>query len=395
MRSKAIGRLSAVFVILGMLFWLTAGLMLHSFAAGKGSISLVCRSMEGIILPGMHWKIYHAADRKGDGQYALHGDFSKYMIVVDASSDSALAITAQTFCVYAELDQSIVPVAEADSNAQGDLTFENLEDGMYLVCGDTYQLGNTYYMPSPFMIEVINAGGQGYNMMVNPKYSVRNDQEGGFDYTVKKFWVNDEKVQWNRSAYVTADIYRDGEVYQTVTLNDENNWEYSWHSDSLHEWNVVETYVPSKYYVIYRYNDRQYAIVNTYTDDDWATGNQTTDRYHGQITDTVAPPDTKPSTQDTGQNTGTVVETTYFNTGSGEEMTSSVSNSGSSSNPDSSDQTASRLSSTTRTTTVVPGTTTVQREKLPQTGQLWWPVPVLAAAGLILMTVGLRLRPKE
>ena len=27
--------------------------------------------------------------------------------------------------------------------------------------------------------------------------------------------------------------------------------------------------------------------------------------------------------------------------------------------------------------------------KLPQTGQLWWPVPVLTAAGMLLIVVGL------
>ncbi len=32
--------------------------------------------------------------------------------------------------------------------------------------------------------------------------------------------------------------------------------------------------------------------------------------------------------------------------------------------------------------------------KLPQTGQLWWPVPVLLLAGLVLVIVGL-LRRKE
>ena len=32
---------------------------------------------------------------------------------------------------------------------------------------------------------------------------------------------------------------------------------------------------------------------------------------------------------------------------------------------------------------------------LPQTGALWWPVPLLAAAGLLLLTVGLLLRRRE
>ncbi len=36
-----------------------------------------------------------------------------------------------------------------------------------------------------------------------------------------------------------------------------------------------------------------------------------------------------------------------------------------------------------------PVTPTPQGPKLPQTGQLWWPVPVLLAAGLLLVSIGL------
>ena len=32
---------------------------------------------------------------------------------------------------------------------------------------------------------------------------------------------------------------------------------------------------------------------------------------------------------------------------------------------------------------------------LPQTGQLWWPVPVLALLGLVLLLAGLRLTRKR
>ena len=45
--------------------------------------------------------------------------------------------------------------------------------------------------------------------------------------------------------------------------------------------------------------------------------------------------------------------------------------------------------------TTVPPSTQPEDPKLPQTGQLNWPVPVLAAAGLGLFTLGLILRKKE
>ncbi|MFR1988618.1 MAG: Cna B-type domain-containing protein [Oscillospiraceae bacterium] len=39
-------------------------------------------------------------------------------------------------------------------------------------------------------------------------------------------------------------------------------------------------------------------------------------------------------------------------------------------------------------------TNTPEHQKLPQTGLLWWPVPVLAAAGLLLLILGTLLKEK-
>lgn len=52
----------------------------------------------------------------------------------------------------------------------------------------------------------------------------------------------------------------------------------------------------------------------------------------------------------------------------------------------------------TETTTTVSSTTlitTATSERIPQTGQLWWPVPVLGLLGVLLVAVGLRFRAME
>ncbi|MDO4804665.1 MAG: hypothetical protein Q4A32_07585, partial [Lachnospiraceae bacterium] len=55
---------------------------------------------------------------------------------------------------------------------------------------------------------------------------------------------------------------------------------------------------------------------------------------------------------------------------------------------------SSRVTSTTSESraTVTPRMTTTPSSSLPKTGQLWWPVPVLAAIGLIFVFVGLKRR---
>ncbi|MCR4644606.1 MAG: LPXTG cell wall anchor domain-containing protein [Oscillospiraceae bacterium] len=54
-------------------------------------------------------------------------------------------------------------------------------------------------------------------------------------------------------------------------------------------------------------------------------------------------------------------------------------------------------SSTEQTTTQTVTTTDVtsKGDDLPQTGQLWWPVPILAGGGLLLFGAGLYLRKKK
>lgn len=48
------------------------------------------------------------------------------------------------------------------------------------------------------------------------------------------------------------------------------------------------------------------------------------------------------------------------------------------------------------TTTKPPSTTTTTGiTKLPQTGQLWWPVPILLSSGILLFGIGLILRRNE
>ena len=59
----------------------------------------------------------------------------------------------------------------------------------------------------------------------------------------------------------------------------------------------------------------------------------------------------------------------------------------------SSKQTTRQSYSTTTRTTVT--TTTVTQEKAPQTGQLWWPVPILAVGGVVLLGFGVHLTKKD
>ena len=139
-------------------------------------------------------------------------------------------------------------------------------------------------------------------------------------------------------------LLKDGEIYQTVTLNAANRWCWIWPElDSQSQWLVVEKEV-TNYTASVRQEGITFVLTNTYEEP--------------QPTPTPTP---SPTPTPTLTPTGSVSPT----------PTPTVS------------------PSPTPTPTVSPAPTKTPVPTLPQTGQLWWPVPVLVWAGLVLIILGL------
>ncbi|MBE6850761.1 MAG: Cna B-type domain-containing protein [Ruminococcus sp.] len=361
MRTNAIRRLGAVLCLFGVILWLTAGVLLHTTAADvKGTLTILSQTEEGVKLAGMQWDIYKIGGRDAEGKYELQGAFEKYPVSLEDTSTSALTFAAETLNTFATVYKE-KPLDSKKADENGALKFEDLGVGLYLVSGDYVQIDDTYYFPAPFLMEVTEFGGENqvYDMVAFPKYIYMNAEEKS-EYTVKKVWANDELHTFTRTPYVTVEIYCDDLLYQTVRLDESNDWTYSWSSDKPYDWKVLEVDIPKDYFVVFRNNEKQYVVVNSFnTASSIEDSTQWTDSV---VTETVE--STEKSTDETIATSETVKAT---------ENTST---------------------SITTSTTIITTTTTTP-EKLPQTGQLWWPVPVLALAGLVLMGIGFKLRTKE
>ena len=80
------------------------------------------------------------------------------------------------------------------------------------------------------------------------------------DVTVKKVWKGDSK---DRPSSVKVQLYRDGEVYDTVTLKKSTGWTYTWEDlNQSHAWNVKEI-VPKGYKATYQTRGSKVTITNT------------------------------------------------------------------------------------------------------------------------------------
>lgn len=265
-------------------------------------------------LAGAAFDIYLVATAGETGELTVTETFERYHVNIDTDNDNRRTL-ASTLEGYV-LRDNIAPADSGKTDAQGTLTFptgaKRLELGLYLVMGHRHTQDGYVYETEPFIIMLPGLNEETeqwiYDVTVKPKH--QGAPETGADSTVErkvlKVW-KDEGYEKDRPQKVVVQLLRDGEIFDTVTLNAENNWRYTWSDlEEKYRWTVVETELQG-YTVEVTREGSTFVVTNTY------------DKENSEDDEPETP--TEP--------------------------------------------------------------------RLPQTGQLWWPVPVLIASGLLLMVIGL------
>ena len=253
---------------------------------------------------GVGFSVYQVAEISGKWEYILTGDFARYSVSFDDLDSSGWRALAQTLDGYAARD-GLTPLLTVKTGIDGKFQLTDIETGLYLVTGEQCVYGDAIYTPEPMLVSVPGDTGDGelsYDMEVSCKFSYEKIQEDETYRKVQKVWNDGGNA--NRPKEITVQLLQDGKVVDTVTLNQANNWEYTWEKlDSGSRWQVVEKQVPDGYTVSVEQEDTVFVITNT------------------------------------------------------------------------------------RPSELPP--------KLPQTGMLWWPVPILAIFGIVLVVSGLIIRRKR
>lgn len=260
------------------------------------------------------------------------------------SAQKAYAEYAQTLYEYA-VTNSITQTATAISNSSGVASYTGLEIGVYLIYSEPLRVGTFTYVAAPILIAIpswdaIN-GSYVYDCTVNAKCE---EIEDNIDYSVRKVW-KDSGYESNRPSSITAKIYLDGAEYQTITLSSANNWSYSWSYEPGHTFSVREVSTASNYTASVTQSGYVFTITNTYT---------------------------PPSTPDTPDEPETPTPTDEETPPEPEEPTTPV----------------EEVLGVIRKLEDVPSVLGARR--LPQTGLLIWPIPILLAAGILMMVLGVR-----
>lgn len=379
--SRRSAMLCAISMIICML--LTLGIPVSAGSA-SGSFTLVCKT-ETEALSNMSWNIYEVGQRKSE-EFILTGDFSDYAVSLEDQSASALLTAAATLENYAVIDK-IAPTASGKTDSYGEIKFDNLETGLYLLSGKPLLKGNIRYIPTPVLVELTaETGSSTFDITALAKYKMRPLNTSTSEmFTLRKFWNDKDNQYQDRPESIKVGLYKDGILQDVVTLSKDKDWTYTWEGDPNAEWRVIEDTVPVDYKVIYQNNETQFVIQNTH--DDVGSSNitpETTTTTSTTTTTTTTSTSTTTTTTTTKQVTTTapVIVTTTETTTTTTSGTTIIATSTS---------TTMTSVSTTRATT----TTTKNTQRIPSTGQLWWPVPVMGAGGLITFGIGCCIRSKS
>lgn len=226
-----------------------------------------------------------------------------------------------------------------------------METGLYLVQGDPYTIGDFRYFPMPFLVCLPNYLEEQWiyeNVTAVPKYE-REPLDRTVSRRVWKDWIGGNAAVRPREIQVA--LLGNGQEYDRVILNQANNWEYRWEElDGNISWQVVEVEVPGNYTVLTDHAGMVFHMINTYHPP--GGGN---------------PGGGNPGGGNPGGGGGTPnVPTTTIT-----EDTPPLA----AYNPP--DMPLTELLEEP-----------VPLAMLPQTGMLWWPVPVLTICGMVLFLMG-------
>jgi hypothetical protein len=344
------------------------------------------------------------ADLTDNNEISVVDEFSSYAVDMSELSEAVSNITtstapssaeeddesdnlAETLATYAQRDK-IKADESGTTDQEGVVEFyednDNIERGIYLVVPEVLVEGNVRYLADDFLIALpgYDDGTADYSVEAYPKLQSEEIPETTI-MQVTKIWL-DTNFEDSRPTQIEAQLLRNGTVYDTQTLNKDNNWRYTWYDlDGQYIWRVLEKEVPKGYTLSLETTGYRAIMTNKIIPQDSSSS--------GDPGSTETPED---PTTSTNTETPTSSTDSTTSTSSTSSTTSTTSEGTTSSKKTSSGNKSS--SSTSSRRTVSGGTTyTKASQKLPQTGQVWWPVPLLGIAGLLCIVLGVLRRDKK
>ena len=324
---------------------------------------------DGKEISGVELTLYKAADMEvesnGHVTFVLTKAFDEYNNEGPKKIDGGLDPNDFDSSSWASAAKSLEPHVLSDAaegkkfqsvsqntGADGKVTFTELEQGRPLEQGLYLMLGS--YKGSEYQsVEVTpvfltlpqwseNAGDWIYNALSTAKPTVTptDTTPKETSITVQKIWANDDTAQSSRPASIKVELLdANGTTVDSQTLSASTGWKFTWAGLNEGKWSVKESVVPTGYAVSYE---------------------ETTTEEGKTIT-----------VKNTKNGGGVLGESREKET------------------PEETKKKKKNVKGTSR-----EGDTASEQgsARLPQTGQLWWPVWLLSGLAAVLVIIGLILR---
>lgn len=221
------------------------------------TVELTSSDPDPLAVAGAEVTIYLVAEAdrtSGALTYNLTDDFASSGIKVNDNITQSMIDTAAEYA-----SENGLKGTAKTSDENGVVVFEGLQCGLYLVTETATPEGFTSFVPFMYSLPFysVDDGGWVYAAVAVPKIEYLKP----VDCSVRKVW-NDDGT--NRPDHVTVNLENEDGTYDTVILNDSNNWKHVWTGlDPSKTWNVVETDVPSEYKVTYSSEGLDFTVTNT------------------------------------------------------------------------------------------------------------------------------------
>lgn len=150
------------------------------------------------------------------------------------------------------------------TDEKGKVHFNDLKPGVYFVKWTHNNAGEKISGFEPSLITVPSMDSQDmwdYDVEAYPKSG--GSEKDKILYTVSKLW-NDIGYEEKRPESIDVNIYKNGKIDRTVTLDKECNWVYTWETKDVDaEWVCVEKKVPAKYVMTADKRENNFVIINS------------------------------------------------------------------------------------------------------------------------------------
>ena len=225
------------------------------------TISYTC---EGIPFENLSVALYHIAAVDAQAQYTLTQEFQACSLELNGIQTNGEWDVIRSSLEAYILAQGITPDATALTDENGQVAFGELKPGMYLAISGPGTYGGLDCTFRTALVALPGLDAEGfwqYEIAVAAKPEIITQEN--IEFRILKLWKDDGNEE-KRPESIEVEIFRDGELYETVILSEENNWSYHWTAPADGaRWMVVERNIPEGYTVTVEERGAAFIITNT------------------------------------------------------------------------------------------------------------------------------------